>query len=64
MSITPTVCAFAAVGTQHAMCMRHIVNCGLPRPAKVFHIFSQMALFSKVGTEHKMFVASFSTTFV
>jgi len=46
MSITQPKCVFVALGTQHAMRMRHIVMCGLPRCTKVFHIISQPARFS------------------
>jgi hypothetical protein len=31
MSITQSVCAFVASGLQHAMRMRQIIICGLPR---------------------------------
>jgi len=34
------VCVFAAVGIQHAMCMRHIVICGQPGSTRLFHIIS------------------------
>jgi hypothetical protein len=39
MSITQPVCVFVALGTQHAMRMRHIVIYGLPRSTVFFHIF-------------------------
>ena len=37
MSITQTVCVFVALGTQHAMRMRHIVVCGLPCSTIFYH---------------------------
>jgi hypothetical protein len=39
-------CMFVTLGIQHAMRMRHIVICGLPRSTVLFHI-SKMARFSK-----------------
>jgi len=40
MNITQPVCAFVALGMQHAMRMRHIVICGLHRSTKFFHVIS------------------------
>ena len=47
MSNTYSEFVFLALGTQHAMRMRHIVICGLPRTTKFFHITSYMARFLK-----------------
>ena len=47
ISITYTECVFVALGIQHAMHMRHILICGLPRSTKFFHIIPQTARFSE-----------------
>ena len=39
-SITHSVVVSAALGVEHAMRMRHIVICGLPRSIIFFHFIS------------------------
>jgi len=34
------VCAFVALGIQHAMRVHHTVICGLPHSTVFFHVFS------------------------
>jgi hypothetical protein len=40
MSVTYCECAFVALGIEHAMRMRNIVNCGLPGSTIFSHIIS------------------------
>jgi len=49
---TTRVCV--ALDIQHAMRMRHIVNCGLNCSTIFVHIITQTARFKKKITEHKM----------
>jgi hypothetical protein len=48
---------------QHAMRMRHIAICGLPRSTVFLHILSLTAQFSKNIIEHKMYIFIPSATF-
>jgi hypothetical protein len=63
VGITQSQWAFVALDIQHAVRMRHIVICGLPR-SKIFffHVISQTARFSKENVaERKMCDLIFST---
>ena len=35
------VCVFVALGIQHAMCLRNIIICGLPRSTIFYHFISK-----------------------
>jgi hypothetical protein len=63
ISITYYCCVSMALSTQYAMCMCHIVTCGLPDSTLFFHVISQMAQFKKKKLTKKC-VVIFSTTFV
>jgi len=45
ISIIYYCCVSVALSIQHAVCMCHIVTCGLPDSTLFFHVISQMAQF-------------------
>jgi hypothetical protein len=47
MSITQPECVFVALVIQHAMRIRHIVICDLPRSTVFFHTILQTSLLKK-----------------
>jgi len=53
ISITYSECMFVALSIEHALCVRHIVICGLSSCAVYFHIISSTAFFFKV-IEHNV----------
>jgi len=48
MSTAYSECVFVALGIQHAMRMRHIVICGLPRTITFCHISHKRQDFRKI----------------
>jgi len=53
-----------ALGTQHAMRMRHIVICDLSGSTVFLHFISQTALLFEKVIEYEIWVLMFSTDFV
>jgi hypothetical protein len=57
MSVTKHVCAFVALGIQHAMRTHHIVICGLARSSNIFQHYLINGMILVGGgevTEHKI----------
>ena len=65
-TITYSECVSVALGTQHAMRMRHIVICGLSHSTPFFQIYLiiDTIIEKKTVTEHKIYVLVFCTNFV
>ena len=55
-----SLCVCLALGIRHAMCMSHIVICGLPLSALFFHIISQTARLSNTKLPNTKCVFWFS----
>jgi len=55
---------FVALDIQPAMCMRHIVICGLPSSTIFFHFICRRHDFLEIVIEHKMCVLILSTNSV
>ena len=64
LSITYFECVFLDLVIQNAMCICHIVMCGLSDYYIFPHYLLSGMVFGKIFTEHKTCVFIFSTTFV
>jgi len=66
MNNTHFLCVFIALGIQHAMRLRHIFVCGLPRCTVFFppYLIKGTILEKKNFIEYQICVSSLSTTFV
>jgi hypothetical protein len=62
--ITYTECVLVAIFVQHAMCIYHIVICGLSCCMLFFHIIWKTKRFSKNIIEYKIIILNFCEKFV